>query len=335
MHKLVTISAALAALVVTTSDSNAGKFVPIIPVSGSSSMTVFGINDSDIIVGSYLTEDRKEHGYFGPPDGSNYTTFDAPAGNTEPRAIANDGTITGIANTGGNGSLISFERNMSGKITTVVDRKGNPLNDIAQGIANSNDKFAGSYFNMKLVTLGYVARNSKYKKAVKLSIANTGVGPRALDSAGDIVGFYYDANDEPHGFLVSGGTVTTIDYPDASEVSTILEGINDEGTIAGYWEDTGTIIHGFTYDVADGLFTSINVPHAVAYTKAFGLNNAGLVAILSDAPGTAPALIYCPNKITCLGNGPESKDVQIHIALKNLPHVACVNGCLAPFSDRL
>jgi uncharacterized membrane protein len=322
---------AVAALLATASVSNAGTFVPIVPVSGSSSTNIFGINDTNVIDGSYISSaDGLEHGYFGPLDGSNYTLFDAPAGATEPRAISNDGTITGFANNDGTPQdFIPFERDMSGKIKTIVDKKKNPLNYIAQGMANSNDEFAGSYINKKLVVTGYLGLKAKYKKAVNLSISNTGVGPRGVDSAGDIVGWYYDANGAQNGFLISGGTATTIDYPDASSVLTVLEGINDQGEITGQWKDTSGITHAFTYDMTSGTFTSIDVPNATSFSQAWGLNNAGIVAVGSDQG----YFIYCPKKKSCPGAGAEVKDVQIHVALKNMPHVPCVNGCVAPLKE--
>jgi len=48
---------------------------------------------------------------------------------------------------------------------------------------------------------------------------------------GQIVGQYSDANAVLHGFLLSQGSFTTIDYPGA--IDTRLTGINPEGQIVG------------------------------------------------------------------------------------------------------
>jgi len=50
----------------------------------------------------------------------------------------------------------------------------------------------------------------------------------AINEYGDIVGFY-TADGRTHGYLVSGGEFSTIDFPDASYTSAI--GINPRGDI--------------------------------------------------------------------------------------------------------
>jgi len=46
-----------------------------------------------------------------------------------------------------------------------------------------------------------------------------------------------------HGFTLSGGNYTTVNYPDAT-TRTAASGINDTGTIVGWYYD-GTKGHGF------------------------------------------------------------------------------------------
>ena len=328
MRSLILSSAALAALLATAATSSAGTLIPIVPVTGSSSTNVFGINDSKNITGSYISSnDGLEHGYTGPLSGTNYTLFDAPSGTTEPRAISNDGTITGFGNNDGNIlDYQPFERTPSGTLTNVT-KKGKPLNYIAQGISNATDEFAGSYENNSGIVEGYLGANAKFKKAVKISITNTGVGPRGVDSAGDIVGWYYDSNGVQNGFLISGGTATTIDYPDNTAVYTVLEGINDNGEITGQWDDTNGVVHAFSYEMSTGKFKSITVPNATSFTQAWGVNSAGWVAIGSDQG----YFVYCPGKKSkCHANGIETTETEIHVALKDMPHVPCVNSCLLP-----
>ncbi len=302
-------SAALAALLATALASNAATLLPIVPVPGSSSTNVFGINDSNNITGSYISSnDGLEHGYTGPVDGSNYTTIDAPAGLTEPRAISNDGTITGFANNDGTpNDFLPFERGLTGKIKTVVNKKEKPLNYIAQGLANSSDKFAGSFINKSGAVKGYIGRRAEIVTSVKLSIANLGVAPRGVNSAGDVVGWYYDSNGVQNGFLISGGNAITVDYPDGSEVSSVLEGINDNGIATGQWTDTGGVIHAFTYAISGGTFKAITVPNATVFTQAWGINTAGDVAVGSDQG----SFIYCPGK-SCpfAGNKTDAKTAK-------------------------
>jgi hypothetical protein len=55
-----------------------------------------------------------------------------------------------------------------------------------------------------------------------------------INGAGQIVGRWWDAS--YHGFLLSGGTYTTLDDPSAKRAGTQV-GINDAGQIVGYYDD--------------------------------------------------------------------------------------------------
>ncbi len=92
-------------------------------------------------------------------------------------------------------------------------------------------------------------------------------GTFALDinAAGDVTGFYFDANNVTHSFLrVSEGAFTTFDVPGA--VSTQASSINTEGEITGFYSDVNNISHGFvrtyrgafmTFDLPAGSFVFI------------------------------------------------------------------------------
>src|SRR5436309_2649059 len=168
-RKLMMISAAVIALTAGTSamaNGARGTLIPIVPVPDSTSTNVFGITTDNTITGSWLDASGVEHGYVGPLDGTNYTTFDdpnSPNPGTEPRAINNNGYITGFSNSQ-NGSTtgdIPFVRDPAGNITEVT-MDGQLLNYIAQGLNNSN-AFAGSYVDASLNVIGYIGKNAQYK----------------------------------------------------------------------------------------------------------------------------------------------------------------------------
>jgi hypothetical protein len=302
--KMLMISAAALALAAGTcamaSSGNKGTFVQIVPVPNSASTNVFGINDSNVITGSWLDSSGVEHGYVGPLSGTKYKTFDdpnEPGPGTEPRAINNNGYITGFSNasSGSAGSYVPFERDPKGNITEIT-RNGSLLNYLAQGLNNKSNEFAASYVNQSLTVVGYLGEGGQYKKSVKLTgINNTGVGPRSVNSHGDVVGWYYDSNGIQHGFLLSGGTATKIDYPAKNEASTLLEGINDKGWITGYWTDTSGILHGFFYETRSQKFHDIKVAGSTSFVQVWGVSNVGLIAVGSDAGN----FIYCPSGVTC------------------------------------
>ena len=94
-----------------------------------------------------------------------------------------------------------------------------------------------------------------------------------INTGGDVVGLYADSTGFAHGFLLSGGTYTTIDYP-TSGLETELYGVNDVGQIVGFTFG-GQV--GFEYDVASGTFTTISFPGSLA-TYPTSINNAGTIA---------------------------------------------------------
>ncbi|MGH6875856.1 MAG: hypothetical protein ACREHV_00605 [Rhizomicrobium sp.] len=267
-------------------------------VSGSTETVAFGINDSGTVTGLYLDSNGVEHGFVGPDNGSNYSSFDdSTAPDTQGRGISPDGHITGIANalSGDASTYIPFERTPKGAITDVT-RNGMTLNYLIQGI-NSKDIFTGNYENSSLQYIGHVGKNAKYASSIKLNgIDNTGVAGRDIDDAGDIVGWYLDAGGNEHGFLLSRGKATTIDHPGGA---TTLEGINNKGTISGLYTDTSGNRHGFTYDIKTRKFHEIAVPGST-FVEVWGLNDQGLVALDGEnSDGVFVGYIYCPSSKNC------------------------------------
>jgi hypothetical protein len=295
----MTISAAVIALAGTSAMAK-GTLIPIVPVPNSTSTSVFAINDSDIITGSWLDPSGVEHGYVGPLSGSKYQTFDdtnSPSPGTEPRAINDNGTITGLSNSqnGTTSGDIPFERDPKGK-TTEITKNGALLNYLVQGINNTNNTFAGSYINSSLAVIGYLAENGKYKSAFKVTgLQNNGYAGRGVDNAGDIVGWYDDPAGVQHGLLVSGGKAQKLEPSETNLASSVLEGINDKGTISGWWTDTAGLIHAFTYSMTSKKFTNINVPGSASFVQAWGISDQGLVAVGSDVG----YYIYCPSGVNC------------------------------------
>ena len=78
-----------------------------------------------------------------------------------------------------------------------------------------------------------------------------------INSRGDIVGNYVNADKSAHAFLLSGGKYTAIDFPDAS--ATELYGINSAGDVVGVYTLDGKR-RGFL--LKKGQFTKIDFPGA-------------------------------------------------------------------------
>lgn len=66
-----------------------------------------------------------------------------------------------------------------------------------------------------------------------------------LNNLGQVVGFYNDAAGNPHGFIYSGGSFTSIDDTAAPATQTTINGINNLGQIVGFALETDGSTVGF------------------------------------------------------------------------------------------
>lgn len=288
-YNLLLATAITGSLAIAASSAvSAGTWVAAVPYPNSTVTTVFGINDKNIIAGNYFDSRGIEHGFVGPFDGSDYTSFDDPGGNTNARGINDKRYIVGFE--GGN-TLVPWERTPEGVLTTVT-QKGKPLNGFAQGL-NSRGVFAGSYLDANGISVGYLGQKSRFKSKFKLSIKNSGYAGRAINGAGDIAGWYYDSSSVQHGFLISGGNANSVDYPNA--ILTTMQGLNDKGVATGQYEDSSGVTHGFIYEITSGKMTSIDAPGATK-TQAWGVNNDDVIAVSTENVGS---FVYCIKKSNC------------------------------------
>jgi probable HAF family extracellular repeat protein len=131
----------------------------------------------------------------------------------------------------------------------------------------------------------------------------TTVGVNGINNAGQIVGSYSVPN-EQHGFLLSAGTFTTIDDPDANVPSTAATGINASGQIAGTFGITFT--SGFLKTANSYTTISIQGRNVV---QADGINDAGQVVgydyfIISGPPFTSKVagFVYSNGTLTTISH---------------------------------
>lgn len=101
--------------------------------------------------------------------------------------------------------------------------------------------------------------------------------PADVNLSGQIVGREVDSSGSSHGFLLSGTTVTVIDYPGA--VWSDAVGINDGGQIVGAYSltDAGGTKNVTGFLLSGGVFTSI-VFSGAGHTQCRGINSTGDIA---------------------------------------------------------
>lgn len=294
------ISAALVSAMAAVPAMATGSLYTLPMVSGSTETIAFGVNDSGTITGFWLDSSGQEHGFVGPDDGSNYTSFDDPTDpDTQARGIGKDGTVTGATNVlcGNPNCYVPFERKPSGTLTDIT-MNGTTMNYLAQGI-NKKDVFTGSYENSSSQIFGYTGKNAQFSKNIKLrGISNIAVAGRGMDDAGDIVGWYEDSSGIQHGFyMAKGKKAVTIDDPNGV---TNPEGINNNGEISGLYMDSSNARHGFIYNIKKKKFTELTVPNST-YVEVWGLNDKGVVAIdgQDSTTGLFIGYLYCPKATDC------------------------------------
>src|SRR5271165_6297949 len=92
-----------------------------------------------------------------------------------------------------------------------------------------------------------------------------------LNNAGLVVGFYTDSMGVPHGYLLNGSSLTTLNYPGSMNTSAF--GINNNGLIVGIYTDSGGVQHGFTYNGTT--WQTFDDPNGVGTTVINGVNDLG------------------------------------------------------------
>jgi probable HAF family extracellular repeat protein len=148
---------------------------------GATDLEIFGVNNSQVGVGSYQDAQGVRHGFMA--SGQRLTKIDDPNGvTTYCFAINNLGAIVG-------------------------------------------------YY----VTSTFVGQAFLYQNGSFTDIGPTGSQALGINDNGDITGNFGDANGV-HGFLLKGGTFTTIDVPGAS--FTLGGGINNAGIMTEVWLDS-------------------------------------------------------------------------------------------------
>jgi probable HAF family extracellular repeat protein len=286
----------VALLAASAAQAAKATYVPIALPSGAVTVLPFGINDDNIVAGGYTDSAGVLHGFYGPPDGSNYTIIEMSDGSQpEARGIRNDGSITGLALASGFTFGEEFYRSPSGKIKILKNKDKVIMDGVAQG-GNDAGVYVGDYLDTDGVTrLGFEGKAGKFLSNFKLPKVKgvTSTNPRQINNNGVVAGGYIDKTGIQHGFVLDGKKLTSFDAPGSVGVTT-AEGINDAGQVAGLYTDSGGTRHAFEYDVSTGNFTAIDPGNGSAAQEAWGINNKGL--IVGDTDSGAFPFIYCTLK---------------------------------------
>jgi hypothetical protein len=304
MRKSLLATASVLGLAFTlSSGAQAATIVQIPPVPGASNYTVFGITNDNTIAGAYHDTAGVEHGFVGTLDGT-YTTFDFTGTGitgTEPRYIAEDGSIPGFAAGSGFQFGEEFFRKPDGSFV-VPTIGGNPLDGVIQG-TNAHDKTVGDYVGSDGATrIGEKLKVGNYLEDFRLHVKHWARNsPRGItNDHRTYAGLFDDKNLGEHGFIQTDRQVQVIDYPSDSAFGTVLEDINESGQASGQWTDSGGSPHAFVYDSNASTFTDITVDDGSTFQQAWAINEAGLVPFSTS---TGVSYLYCPDACPSILHG--------------------------------
>jgi probable HAF family extracellular repeat protein len=180
---------------------------------------------------------------------------------------------------------------LSGGSYSPIDPPGSTGSSAATGINNGG----------QIVVSNFLLSGGSYTALPEVpgtgSPPGTGGSPplaRGINDAGQIVG-YYAAGGSLHGFLLSGGSYTTINVP-GSEFSEAFQ-INNAGQIVGAYTTSDGKEHGFL--LSGGSYTTIDVPGAT-YTAVGGINDAGQIVGSYGAGGTTHGFLLSGGSYTTI-----------------------------------
>jgi len=104
------------------------------------------------------------------------------------------------------------------------------------------------------------------------------------------VGFFNDINGNSHGYTYNINTGKfSADINDPNAVSTVAAAINNFGEIAGFYTDSGGVIHGFLDN--RGHFSTVNAPGA-SETELLGINDFGIAVGFDMVNGAMHGIVF-------------------------------------------
>jgi probable HAF family extracellular repeat protein len=184
---------------------------------------------------------------------------------------------------------------------------------------NNHGQIVGNYGDANYLTHGFLLSHGQYSTFDDPKAGNTanasqfffpGTDATGLNNRGQIVGFYIDANNVEHSFLLSGGQFTTIDPPGAANLPgpsplalvnvDQAVSINNRGQIVGGYTDANNVTHG--YLLSDGHYTTLDAPGAVS-TIALGINDHGqIVGYSIDSSGVTHGFLLSHGQYTSIND---------------------------------
>lgn len=255
-------------------------------VPGALGTYPLSVNASMAVTGYYTTSPSTAAGFVRSADGT-ISTFSIDGGLwTEPESINDLGDVTGFYEVVAS-SPQGFIRYANGRIVTFDPPAGEAGRQAQPVAINEFDEVAGNYPFPNVAANGF-ARSRAGAFATfdfALGVANS-TDVTGLNASGTIVGYVSPGGSnrngffrDPSGFSVQFGVPVLDGDSQLSNEVTVPEGINETGTIAGWYSAcfnrcSTTIAGGFVRS-PQGIFTVFNPPGTIVTLPELGLEFEG------------------------------------------------------------
>jgi len=207
---------------------------------GATQTQVIGINNTGWTAGFYVDSATPAvtHGF--TFNGTSFATVDAPGTAFNQLLGINDGlTAVGYSSLDPAGMTLQRSYMVLGTTFTYLDGflPSGVMNNQAVGI-NGAGIVVGFYQDSMGVFHGYIFNGISASPLDFLG----GMGTQAfgINNHGEIVGDYTDSMGVMHGFTYVGGVFQTVDVPGSTPGSTVINGINDQGQLVGFYVPNNT-----------------------------------------------------------------------------------------------
>jgi len=186
--------------------------------------------------------------------------------------IDGSGTVIATSNTSKRKKLIVDSATVSGTTLTAFAYPG--AEGTAAKVISPGGVVAGNYYDTMGLVHSFIYQAGTYTTLSLPGVVAQSVAINFIHDDGTLGGAFFSVADGPVGFIMSGGTITTYNYPisGGGMSSTYIVGIDAAGDVAGDYQDASGNGHGFIY--TGGTYYDIDAPGATN-TAVVGINSLG------------------------------------------------------------
>jgi probable HAF family extracellular repeat protein len=246
---------------------------------------LLGINNSDVIAGYHNFQQNQGFTLVLP---NSFTGENFPNSMMTQVIGINDRLTTDGFYVDNSGITHGFFRTSNGKFTTV-DYPGSQIATEFNQLLSQNDNYqaAGYYSNSIANTTPDIPYTydevGGVFHVIMIPGAVGGAQATGINNSGVTCGFFIDANQVNHGWIIFNGIFMPLDVPGSTFTQAL--GLNNRGQVVGAFTDGGGQTHGFVYTIGTASFQTIDEPQGVGTTIVNGINDAGkLVGFYGTAP---------------------------------------------------